>query len=386
MAQEVVQRAMKITGFETFPVSIAYRHLEKSSRVNRAGVTDVIVKLTTDAGLVGWGEACSGADTASIDAALRSMSRYVVGRDPWDSEAIARDVYGAGLWDYRAMTGNFAFAGIDMALWDLCGKAAGQPIYRLFGGAQRTTVDYFYYLSQGTPDDLAAQCADGVAHGYRCYYLKVGVDWRAEEAMLEAVRATIGPDARIRIDANEAWPVPEAVRLLTRWNDRFGIDFAEAPVRAIPHSLMRDLRCRVPVALCANEGLSTQVDVLAMIESGVADVLCFSSLWVGTLRRFHTLSLLAALRGQRVIKHTHGEFGIAAAAGQHMMLTLPNVADGVQQTAAMMEDDILTQRLPIADGPDWGLIEGAGLGVEVDEDRLRRHAETYRRHGQFLPN
>ena len=377
---------MKIVGLETFPVSIAYSHMERSSRVNRGGVTDVVVKLTTDDGLVGWGESCSGADTASIEAAVRAMAKFVIGRDPWQSEAIARDVFGAGLWDYRPMTGNFAYAGIDMALWDLCGKASGQPLYRLFGGALREHVDYFYYLSQGEPDELAAQCADGVKRGYRCYYLKTGVDWRAEEAMLEAIRSTVGPDALIRIDANEAWSVPEAVRLLTRWNDRFGVDFAEAPVRAQPHALMLDLRRRVPVALCANEGLGRPLDVLAMIESAAADVLCFSSYWVGSLRRFHTLSHVAALHGQRVIKHTHGEFGLAAAAGQHMMLSLPNVDLGVQQTAAMMEDDILTERLPIFDGPGWGLIERPGLGVEVDEDRLARYAEAYRKDGQFLPN
>lgn len=377
---------MKIVRLDTFPASIAYSHVERSSRVNRGGVSDVVVRLTTDSGLVGWGESCSGADTASIEAAVRSMAKFVVGRSIWDIEAIAADVYGAGLWDYRPMTGNFAFAGIDMALWDLCGKTVGQPIYRLFGGARRETVDYFYYLSQGRPEEVAAECADGVAKGYGCYYLKVGVDAVAEEGMLEAVRATIGPRGRIRIDANEAWSVPEAVRLLTRWNDRFDIDFAEAPVRAIPHSLMLDLRRRVPVALCANEGLGRESDALAMIESHAADVLCFSSYWVGTLRRFCTLSHLAALHGQRVIKHTHGEFGIAAAAGQHMMLALPNVDMGVQQTASIMADDILTDRLPIADGPAWGLIERPGLGIEVDEDKLMRYVEAYRKDGQFLPN
>ena len=167
---------MKIVRLDAYPASIAYSHLERSSRVNRAGVTDVVVKLTADNGLVGWGESCSGADTASIEAAVKSMAKFVLGRSPWQTEAIARDVFGAGLWDYRPMTGNFAFAGIDMALWDLCGKASGQPLYRLFGGAQRETVNYFYYLSQGRPDELAEQCRDGVAKGYDCFYLKVGVD------------------------------------------------------------------------------------------------------------------------------------------------------------------------------------------------------------------
>ncbi|HCK52489.1 MAG TPA: hypothetical protein DIC23_04670, partial [Planctomycetaceae bacterium] len=125
---------MKIVELETTIVSVPYRHQEVSSRVHRGGVTDVIVKLTCDNGLVGWGESCSGADAASIEQAVLSARPFVVGRDPWHTEAIAHDFFGLGLWDYRAMTGNFAFAGIDQALWDLCGKDCGQPLYRLMGG------------------------------------------------------------------------------------------------------------------------------------------------------------------------------------------------------------------------------------------------------------
>src|SRR5258706_12288426 len=126
---------MKIIGLETIPVSVSYSQVERSARVQRGGVSDVVVKLTTDCGLIGWGESCSGADTASIELAVRAMAPFVIGRDPWETEAIARDVYRTGLWDYRLQTGNFAYAGIDMALWDLCGKASGQPLYPLFGGA-----------------------------------------------------------------------------------------------------------------------------------------------------------------------------------------------------------------------------------------------------------
>jgi L-Ala-D/L-Glu epimerase len=376
---------MRITGMATYPVNVAYRQAEISSRVRRGGVTAIVVRLETDIGLVGWGEACVGADAASIEAALAAMRPFVVGRDPWRGDAIARDVYRTGLWDYRVQTGNFAFAGIDMALLDLCGKACSQPVHRLFGGAMQDDIDYFCYLAQGTPAELRAQCAEGIERDYRCYYLKVGIDAAAEEAMLEAVRAAIGPAARIRIDANEAWSGPEAARLLNRWNDRFGIDFAEAPVPIFPLDRMRELRARTPVALCANEGLGSQADAYRVIASGVADIVCFSSYWVGTLRRFHTLASLAGLLGIGVCKHTHGELGIAAAAAHQVMLTLPNAVLGAQQTAAIMADDVLATPLPVASGPRWGIPDGPGLGVEVDEAKLAAFAEDYRRHGPFLP-
>ena len=97
------------------------------------------------------------------------------------------------------------------------------------------------------------------------------------------------------------------------------------------------------------------------------------------------LSHMAHLEGIGVCKHTHGELGLAEAAGQHIMLSIPNAIDGHQQTAYMMEDDILTDSLPIAEGPTWGRIEKPGLGVEVDEEKLAKYHEEYVREGQFLP-
>jgi glucarate dehydratase len=376
---------MRIAEFETIPVHVGLRRTYRSSRVRQGvGVRNVIVKLVADTGAVGWGESCGLGDPASIEAALTAMKPYVLGRDPWDGEAIARDVYRRGLWEYRIQTGNLAFAGIDMALWDLCGKECGRPLYQLFGGAVRPEVDYFFFLAEGTPEDIAEQCREGMRQGYGCYYLKVGVDVAAEEDILAIVRETVGPAGKLRVDANEAWSLPEAARILNRWNDRFGIDFAEAPVRAFPERLMASLRRMTPVALCANEGLGSEADVLRTIAAGGADVLCFSSYWVGSLRRFYTLSHLAHLSGIGVCKHTHGEFGIGAAAAHHMLLTLPNVVDGSQQTATIMLDDLLQEELPIAAKARWGRLDRPGLGVEIDEDKLRRLNRSYVEEGARL--
>ncbi len=298
-------------------------------------------------------------------------------------DRIARDVFIAGGWQFQPMTGNFAFAGIDMALWDLCAKACGQPLYRLFGGAVRETVDYFCYLNWGSPEAIAAQCQEGVERGYTVFYLKVGVDAAAEEAMLAAIRRTIGPRRKIRIDANQAWTVPEATRLLTDWHRKFEINFVEAPVPIDPVELMQDLKRRVPVPLCVNEGLWREADAWRIIDSRCGDFLCFSSYWVGTLRRFQSLCHGAEAKGWQVCKHTHGELGLAAAAGQHLMLTLANACDGHQQTAQFMADDILTEPLPIATGPTWGRIDRPGLGVEVDEAKLARYHRDYLDHGEF---
>jgi L-alanine-DL-glutamate epimerase-like enolase superfamily enzyme len=377
---------VKIERLETFIVNVPYLHDEISSRIRRSGVTSVVVRLTADNGLVGWGESCGNiADAASIECAVKYADPFVVGQNPWQQEAIARDFYKRGTWDRRIQSANFAFAGIDQALWDLCGKEAGQPLYRLFGGSMRESVDYFYYLERGSAEDVKGQAEAAVHRGYTSFYLKVGLDADAELEMLTALRDAIGPEGRIRIDVNEAWTLNQAVRLLNDWDRKVTIDFCEAPV---PHDLpegLAEIRARVPCAISANEALAREVDVIRLIRSRAADVLCFSPFWVGSLRRFTRLSYLAHLDGIGVCKHTHGELGIAAAAAQHALLTIPNAVVGNQQTAAMLADDILAEDIPIRKGAKWGVIDRPGLGVEVDEEKLAIFQEAYRREGQFLP-
>ncbi|MBL8894874.1 MAG: mandelate racemase/muconate lactonizing enzyme family protein [Rhizobiales bacterium] len=374
---------MKVVKLETFPVRVAYKHVEASSLINRGGITDVLVKLTADNGLVGWGECTRAADTAGIETAVKNMAPLVIGRDPWDKEAIHRDLGVYAVWAFQPMTGNFAFAGIDMALWDLCGKECGQPLYRMLGGAMREEVDYFYYMEWGTPAEIDRQGRDGAKRGYRAYYIKAGVDERKEEEMLEALRGAIGPEGKIRIDVNQAWSIPQAARLLARWHKKYDLDFVEAPVRIDPVENMLDLRARVDVAFCVNEGLWREADAYRVIKSRCGDYLCFSQYWVGSLGRWHMLNQMSHLEGWQMLKHTHGELGLTAAAGQHVMLAAPNAALGSQQTAQMMEDDILVERIPIVDGPNWGRIDKPGLGVTVDEDKVGRYHEAYRKLGDF---
>lgn len=375
---------MKIARVETIPVSVPYRHRELSSQVARDGVSDVLVKLTTDDGLVGWGEACCGADTASIEAALHAMAPFVVGRDPWNRDAMRRDAFTHGLWQFRAGTGNFAWAGIDMALWDLCGHACGQPLWRLLGGVQQREATYFYYLARGSRESLAAQVAEGRATGFEVFYLKVGLDDAEDLAMVAATREALGAGPRLRLDANGSWSLPQAVRNLQAFGEH-DIDFVEQPVRDHPIGQLATLRAHTTTTLCANEGLWSEADAYARIRARQADVYCFSQYWVGSIGSFHRLAWVAEYEGLQVCKHTHGELGLAAAAAHHVVLTLPNGVEGHQQTAHLMQHDVLTEPIPIASGPRWGTLDRPGLGVDVDEDAVAEAAARYRADGQYRP-
>ncbi len=302
---------MKITKLEFIPVSVPYTHREVSSLVNRDGVTDIVVKATAENGMVGWGESCSGADVGSVLGALEAMKPFVIGRDTWESESIRQRLWHHGLWSWRQHTACFAYPGIDLALWDLCGKESGQPLYKLFGGKVRESASYFFYCSQGTPERISEQAREGVSKGFRVFYLKAGLNIDAEVEMVRTLRETIGAKAKIRLDANGAWKVNEALRNLERL-DEYNIDFIEQPVVQDPPVNMREVRSRCRMAVSANEGTWTPEDALRQMLARAADVYCFSPYFTGSLAQFQRLSWMAHYQGLQICRHTHGELGIFA--------------------------------------------------------------------------
>jgi glucarate dehydratase len=373
---------MKVSRYRIQVANVAYEHRELSSQAARDGVTAGVVRLETDDGLVGWGEICAGADIASEVNAAHAMMPFVLGGDPWRGEAMRRDAWHRGLWQFCEGTANFAWAGIDMALADLCAQAAWVPVHALLGGALHESLSYFWYLSGDDVKDLVAQAHTGVARGYDTFYLKVGRGLDLDVERVYAVRNVIGA-ARLRIDANGAWSVAQARHALALM-DAADIDFVEQPVRQVPRDLLKDLRASVNVAVAANEGLWSEEQARERIEARVADVYCFSPYWVGSLRTFQRLGYLVHEHGAQVCKHTHGELGIAATAAQHVMLTLPSVVQGNQQTSAHMKGDV-TRSLPIAHAPVWGQPSAPGLGVVIDDDALSAAVEAFDRDGQFWP-
>jgi glucarate dehydratase len=373
---------VKIRSVTAIPASVPYTHREVSFQVARDGVSDVVIRIEAEDGTVGWGESCCGADTESVAAAVRAMTPFVIGRSSWESERMRRDLWHHGLWQFREGTANFAWAGIDMALWDLCGKETGQPVHRLLGGAVRDSVNYFFYLSWDEEGGLVDQVKEGLAAGYDVFYLKVGRDPQADLARVATVREALGPAPLIRVDANGAWLQAEAKRYIRALSE-YQVDFFEQPVRESPLHLMRELRQSGIGTIAANEGMWTEAAATSRILGDTADVYCFSPYWVGSLRNFQFLASLAGRRGAAVCKHTHGEFAIAAAAAQQVMLTLPNIVRGNQQTTAHMNGDLAD--VPIVTSPDWAISTAPGLGIEVDEDRLADAAARYQREGQLLP-
>ena len=289
---------MKIVKLETFIVRIAYKHVETSSLINRGGVSDVIVKLTTQDGMVGWGECTRAADTAGIESAVQAMAPLVVGRSIWDNEAIQRDLAIHAVWAFQPMTGNFAYAGIDMALLGPLrqGVRSNRSTACLAAPcAMRSIISTTW--NGARPTSIAAQAKEGVQPRLSGL-LHQGRGRRAARGGDAGGAAR--HDRTGRQDPHRRQPGlddPEAARLLKRWHHRFDIDFVEAPVRIDPVENMLDLRRLVDVPFCVNEGLWREADAYRIIKSRCGDYLCFSQYWVGSLARWHLFNHAEPPRG-----------------------------------------------------------------------------------------
>ena len=210
--------------------------------------------------------------------------------------------------------------------------------------------------------------------GFQVFYLKVGLDIEAALDMARTLRQTIGPKAKIRLDANAAWTVNEALRNLARldaYHHRFH-RAAGGAGSAVEHAGGAAALQHVGVR---EQGTLDSGIFFRQTQSRTADVYCFSPYSTGSLAQFQRLCWQAHFLGLQICRHTHGELGITAAGCHHILLTLPNVVEGNQQTAHMMTDDIVTETIPITNGPAWGVPVGAGIGVEINAEKLAKYHE-----------
>lgn len=375
----------RVESLELIPVSVPYRIPEVSSVVYRRGVTSVVVKIRDTDGRVGWGEACVGASSEAVHAALETMRTFVVGQLVSEYKAIRHEIFHRGLWAYQAMTGSYAWCGLEMALLDLHGQAEQKPMWSLLSDLQRTEVDYFYYFSRGNPDLFDEQLDEVRNGGYRVVYVKVGIDSTFETSLLRQLREKLGAEIELRVDANGAWSVEEALEHLARWSAEFGIGLCEQPVPEFPPDLMQGLRRKLDIALAANEGMGPANLAEFFIREDVADVYTFSPYWVSGSTEFLRLSEIAKSKGATICRHTHGELGIAATAFHHLALVAPGLGIGNQQTASELAFDVLETPTPTRKSSLWGTIESPGLGVSIDEDALEKASTSYAQIGQFLP-
>jgi L-alanine-DL-glutamate epimerase-like enolase superfamily enzyme len=372
---------MRITELRPTPLAVPFREDELWAYGGRRGLVSVLLEVTTDEGVTGLGEAPAYPSTDIVLSVLRSIEPLVVGEDPFAIERLMKRIHLVGTWHHVKATSP-AIAAVEMACWDILGKTCGQPLVNLFGGRVRDEVDFFYYVSQKPPQEVAADGRRGSELGFRTFYLKVGADDpRDDVERVAALRDGAGADARIRIDANEAWSSAAAIRTVAEL-ERYGLELVEQPVSGRNLAEMAYVRSRLSAPLLANEACWTRYDQLEVIRHGAADVLSVDNQMDGGLLNLKRGAGICEVAGLPVLKHSLGELGVAVYAAVHVMASTPNFTYANQSYASLLADDVLVGGpLPYRDGA-LAVPERPGIGVELDADRVERYSELYEREGE----
>ncbi len=264
---------MKIAAIAAKPVS--YRVPEGQNvtlGIGRAVKRDaVLVKVVTDEGLVGWGEAhhgrCPGAIAKLIDTTL---SELVLGMDALDVVSVWKRVYKMQLSSHgMGAAAALALSGLDIALWDIRAKAAGMPLYRLLGGGPNPVKAYAGGISLGwqAPEALAEEALAYVARGYRALKLRCGDTPARDVARVEAVRDAVGPDIDILVDANTNYSIDDFRRVAPAF-EACTIGWLEEPFPPHDHGLYAEAAAKTSVPLAAGENHYTRFEFTRMIEDG----------------------------------------------------------------------------------------------------------------------
>jgi L-alanine-DL-glutamate epimerase-like enolase superfamily enzyme len=305
----------------------------------------------------------------------------VLGEDPFAIERLMKRIHLVGTWHHVKATSP-AIAAVEMACWDIVGKACGQPLVNLFGGRVRDQVEFFYYVSQKPPDGVAADGRRGAEQGFRTFYLKVGADdLRDDVERVAALRDGAGGGAHIRVDANEAWSSAAAIRAVTELQP-YELELVEQPVYGRNLAEMAYVRSRLPVPLLANEASWTRYDQLEVIRHGAADVLSVDNQMDGGLLNLKRGAGICEVAGLPVLKHSLGELGVGVYAALHVMASTPNFTYANQSYASLLADDVVDGGpLPYRDGT-LAVPDQPGIGVELDAERVERFSELYEREGE----
>jgi L-alanine-DL-glutamate epimerase-like enolase superfamily enzyme len=373
---------MRITNIKATPVAVPFGEDELWAFGGRRGLIGIVVEAETDEGVLGLGEAPAYPSADIVLAVLRSLEELVVGEDPLQIERIVKKMDVVGTWHHVRATSP-GLAAVEMACWDILGKVCGQPLVNLFGGRVRDRVPFFYYLSQASPEQMAADAQTAVRQGFSTLYLKVGSDDPSLDiARVEAVRDGAGPDAAIRVDANEAWSSSATIRIV-REMERFGLELVEQPVSARNLKEMAYVRGRITPPLLANEASWTRYDQLEIIRHNAADVISVDNQMDGGLLNMKRSAGLCETAALPVLKHSLGELGVAVYAATHVIASTPNFLHANQSYASLLSDDIIegTDTLPYENG-ELAVPNAPGIGVELDRDKVGKYADLYHEKGQ----
>ena len=360
---------------EPIAVSLPMTKPMKMAGVLIKAADNVLVRVELDGGHVGWGEAASahsmtGETVESMMAAVRHMAPALLDMDGADIEAVSTRM------DQLMYYNQSAKSAVEMALHDALGKALHKPVYELLGGKKRSRVPVLWLLGTGSIDGDIAEAKAKQAAGFVAFKVKVGVGDPLDDALrTRKVCEALGRGLLISSDANQGYSLEQALAYV-KAVDGSGLDFFEQPISGHNIDGMATLAAATGIPLGFDEGLHGMEDLLQHHERKAARGCSLKTIKLGGLKGVMHAAELCQKLGMHVnLACKVAESGIAAASLMQLAAAVPEVAWGVSITNQYLADDIVRATIKVVDGHAEVPV-GVGLGVEVDEAKVRKYTRT----------
>jgi L-Ala-D/L-Glu epimerase len=354
---------MKIKNITATNVSIPYAppvgpYVGRGGGSGTLGAHGLIVKIETDAEIIGWGEGTgrfevdpntvlSGHDVANVEGAISTLESAGIGRGP--------------------------MSGVEMALWDAIGKRADLPVCRLLGGVVREAVDFCACMGLKEPPESAATAREYIERwGFKFLKTKAGDDADLDFRIAEAVQKEIGDEAFLRPDANNGYSPDEADSLLRKLRD-IGIRYYEDPCSSEHIEALVRFRQELGMGILVNMGVGTADTVLTLLANKGADIIMPDTPAAGGMLRVKKVAAVAEAYGVPCLMHCSHDLGLKTAAITHIAASTPNFSGPNDTCYHGLTDDILAEPLTF-EGGQIRVPQGPGLGVEVDEAKIERYS------------
>ena len=395
---------MKITAVESIPLVYPYEKPIYDASFKAAQRQAILVRIDTDAGISGWGEAASFGGPLESTATVidKELAPRILGADPFQVERIWQILYHQSWQHGRGGIVVCALSGIDIALWDIIGKATKTPLYRILGGYSNQVRAYasggFYTPGKGVKE-LVAELTGYAARGYTAVKMKVGRNGTAlnplevmpdpdyclsldeDLARVEAVRKALGREVQLLVDANAAWDVHTAL-LAGRHFDRLGVAMFEEPISTDNIEGSAQLARQLDLKIAGYESEQLLYNFARMISSQAVDVVQPDLSWAGGITECRKIAAFAAAYHKEVAPHCFSS-AVCLMASLHFLASLPNAGLlEMDQNPNGLRTEIVDN--PIVIGAD-GCVrvpERPGLGIEINEDAVEKYRIRYEYSGR----
>ena len=346
----------------------------------------ILVEVKTDDGLSGWGEVRSFlTPEATISVIEDGVQPLVLGQSPFELEKLRRQVF------IEYTNADMFFAPVEVACWDIVGKALDEPVYKLLGGwttptqtetkhrsnqgeyDDEKTVEIAYCLGILSPEKSRERAAEVLEAGYSVLKTKAGRDWKADVARIKAMHDEVNGELEFRLDPNQGWTTDQAIRVGSSLADAgIYLQYMEQPIRVNAHKSLASLKNQTGQPIGPNEDTYIPNNLRRLIDAGAIDVAVLDLTPAGGIAGLRQQAGIVEDAGLPMVHHCAFDLGVRTAAILHAVSGIPGFSMPPDSTYYAWEDDVIEREFTVENGA-IDVPEGPGLGIDIDRDSIEEY-------------